>query len=173
MKRWIGIVGSAVMMSAPLMVLGQAQDSSPLQLRGLDMPADSSQSWIQYTGPQTATVTAGKPTTLTLTFRVKSGFHVNSHKPTSDLMIPTRLGVAEMAGLNVMAVDFPPGQDYAFSYDPKTKLSVYSGDFALTVHLVAKRGTQKLDGLLRYQACDHAACYPPKSLPFTVTLAAQ
>lgn len=173
MKRWIAMLAGAVMLAAPVMAMGQAQESSPLQLRGLDMPADSQQSWIEFTGPQTATVTAGKPTTVTMSFRVKSGFHVNSHKPTSDLMIPTRLGVAELPGLNVTAVDFPPGQDYAFSYDPKTKLSVYSGDFALTVHLVAKRGTQKFAGLLRYQACDHAACYPPKSLPFTVMLTAQ
>jgi hypothetical protein len=171
MKRWEGIF-AALLMAAPLMMLGQAQEPAPLTLHGLELPGDSSQSFVQYMGGQTATVAAGKPTTITLTFRVKEGFHINSHKPTSDLMIPTRLGVAVMDGLNVTAVDFPPGHEYAFSYDPKTKLSVYSGDFALTVHLTAKRGAQKFSGLLKYQACDHAACYPPKSLPFVVTVTA-
>jgi hypothetical protein len=30
-----------------------------------------------------------------------------------------------------------------------------------------------MDGTLRYQACDHAACYPPKSLPVQVIFTAR
>jgi len=30
-----------------------------------------------------------------------------------------------------------------------------------------------IDGSLRYQACDKAACYPPKSLPVQVMVAAK
>jgi hypothetical protein len=170
MKTRTGILLGLLMMAAPLVANAQAQEPSPLTLRGMDVPADS---WVQYVGPATATVVAGKPTTLTLPFKVKSGFHINSHKPTSDLMVATRLGVLEPEGLNVSGVDFPPGQEYAFSFDPKTKLSVYTGDFTLTAHLLVKKGMQKFSGLLKYQACDHAACYPPKSLPFVVELTAK
>jgi hypothetical protein len=48
---------------------------------------------------------------------------------------------------------------------------VYSGDFSVdvTVHplhavVPAKYG---LHGTLRYQACDNAQCFPPKTLPVT------
>lgn len=170
MKTRTGILLGMLMMGAPMLANAQAQEPAPLTLKGMEMPADS---WVQYTGPATATVVAGKATTLTLPFKVKSGFHINSHRPNSDLMIATRLGVLELDGLNVSGVDFPPGQEYAFSFDPKTKLSVYTGDFTLTAHLLAKKGTQKFSGLLKYQACDHAACYPPKSLPFVVEVTAK
>jgi len=36
----------------------------------------------------------------------------------------------------------------------------------------AERGAY-VDGTLRYQACDQAACYPPKSLPVEVIFTAK
>ena len=34
--------------------------------------------------------------------------------------------------------------------------------FAVKVPVVAAAGEHTVAGSLRYQACDHAACYPPK-----------
>ena len=57
----------------------------------------------------------------------------------------------------------------SFPFDPTEKLSVYSGEFTLAVvvrplvHVVP--GKYMLHGQLKYQACDNAACYPPKQLP--------
>jgi hypothetical protein len=46
---------------------------------------------------------------------------------------------------------------------------VYTGDFTVDVvvrplHSVPK-GKYTIRGTLKYQACDNAACYPPKQLP--------
>ncbi len=46
---------------------------------------------------------------------------------------------------------------------------MYSGDFTIAVgvhplHSVVP-GKYVMHGVLRYQACDNAACYPPKTLP--------
>jgi hypothetical protein len=41
------------------------------------------------------------------------------------------------------------------------------------VPVVAQAGVHTLDGALHYQACDHAACYPPKTLPVQVVFTAK
>ena len=47
------------------------------------------------------------------------------------------------------------------------------GTFMVKVPVVAAAGSHTVDGALRYQACDHAACYPPKSLPVQVVFTAK
>lgn len=117
------------------------------------------------------TVAANKPSTLALHFRVDPGFHINSHTPKSDMLIPTKLLVEDLNGATVTNVDFPAGTPYSFAFEPNTKLDVYTGDVSLTAHVQAKPGTYALKAALHYQACDQAACYPPKTLaleqPFT------
>ena len=43
----------------------------------------------------------------------------------------------------------------------------------MKVPVVAEAGKHTIDGTLRYQACDHAACYPPKTLPVQVIFTAK
>lgn len=116
-------------------------------------------------------IAAGRPATLALHFRVDPGFHINSHTPKSDMLIPTKILVEDMNGAEVSDVSFPAGTPYSFAFEPKTKLDVYTGDVTLTAHVKARPGTYTLKGALHYQACDQAACYPPKTLsveqPFT------
>jgi hypothetical protein len=38
---------------------------------------------------------------------------------------------------------------------------------------VAEAGAHTVNGTLRYQACDNAACYPPKSLPVQMVFTAK
>jgi hypothetical protein len=49
----------------------------------------------------------------------------------------------------------------------------YTGAFTVKLPVVAEAGIHTVDGTLRYQACDHAACYPPKSLPIQVIFTAK
>ena len=110
-------------------------------------------------------VAANKPATVLLHFNVDPGFHINSHTPRSEMLIPTKIAVAEADGLKVQTVDFPAGEPYSFSFEPQTKLDVYTKNVVLTAHVVAQPGQRSLVAVLRYQACDAAACYPPKTLP--------
>ncbi|WP_419804419.1 protein-disulfide reductase DsbD N-terminal domain-containing protein [Terriglobus sp.] len=110
-------------------------------------------------------VAANKPATVLLHFHVDPGFHINSHTPKSEMLIPTRIAIGEGDGIKVQTVDFPAGQPYSFSFEPQTKLDVYTNDVVLTAHVVAQPGQRTLIAVLKYQACDAAACYPPKTLP--------
>jgi hypothetical protein len=110
---------------------------------------------------------------LELHFQVVDGFHVNSHTPKSELLIPTQILLQPAAGVKADAVEYPAGTSYSFSFDPSEKLDVYTGAFTVKLPVVAEAGTHTVDGTLRYQACDHAACYPPKSLPVQVIFTAK
>ena len=119
-------------------------------------------------------VPAGKKSVLELRFRVAEGFHVNSHTPKSELLIPTELTLMPDGSLeNVGKIEYPAGTAYSLPTSPEEKLDVYTGDFRLKLPVLAKAGQHTLVGALRYQACDRAACYPPKSLPVQVLFTAK
>lgn len=140
--------------------------------RGIPGPSARTKVYVTYAAePQT--VAAGKQSLLELHFKVAEGFHVNSHTPKSELLIPTQIKLQPTAGVKAGAVEYPAGTAYSFSFDANEKLDVYSGAFTVKVPVVATVGEHTLEGTLRYQACDHAACYPPKVLPVPVPFTAK
>lgn len=141
------------------------------QIGSFNSPAKQ-KGYVTFAGePQTAA--AGKRSLLELHFRVLDGFHVNSHTPKSELLIPTQLVLQPVDGVNVGGLEYPPGIPYSFISDPKEKLEVYSGPFTVKLPVVASAGDHTIEATLKYQACDHAACYPPKSLPVQILFTAR
>jgi hypothetical protein len=121
-------------------------------------------------------VRAGSTKIVNLDFRVGSEYHINSHTPKSPLLIPTVLKVEPQAPLSLGDVKYPAGQDMSFPFSGDEKLNVYSGDFSIDAPIKAAAntapGTYPVKGTLRFQACDHSACYPPRNIPvaFQVTV---
>ena len=108
-------------------------------------------------------------TMVNLDFRVPHGYHINSNTPKSEFLIPTALKMDLPTDIILGKIEYPVGEDASFPFSPDEKLSVYSGDFTIAVgvhpmHSVVP-GRYVMHGVLRYQACDNAACYPPKTLP--------
>jgi hypothetical protein len=118
-------------------------------------------------------VPAGRRAVLELHFKVMPGFHVNSHTPTSPTLIATALSLQPAEGVKADAIEYPAGKPYSFSFDPGDKLDVYAGDFTVKLPVVSAAGAHALEGTLRYQACDNASCYPPKTLPVKVEFTAK
>jgi len=132
------------------------------------MPGSKSPSVTMAPAPLTS-VTQGKPGTVTLDFRVARGFHINSNKPTSEFLIPTALKLEAPTDIVIGKVTYPAGEDMSFPFAPDEKLNVYTGDFKINVvvrplHNVVPT-KYAFRGNLKYQACDKAACYPPKLSP--------
>jgi hypothetical protein len=115
----------------------------------------------------TATRTA--QTMVNLNFRVARGFHINSNTPKSEFLIPTNLKMDLPTDIVLGKIEYPAGQDVSFPFSPDEALNVYTGDFtiALAVHPLHSvvPGKYVMHGVLRYQACDNAQCFPPKTLP--------
>jgi hypothetical protein len=128
---------------------------------------------VAYLFPEQVTVPAGKPTTVEFHFKVAEGLHINSHAPRSEDLIPTTLKLPETPGVHLAHADFPPGKDYAFSFSPTEKLSVYTGEFTVQAELVATRGDHLVEATLRYQACNSNTCMPPHSIPVAIDVIAR
>jgi DsbC/DsbD-like thiol-disulfide interchange protein len=114
------------------------------------------------------TIVANKPATLELRFQVVPGYHVNSHTPKSDFLIPTTVTLQPATGVKPGELQYPHGVPYSFASDPGTKLDVYAGSFSVKLPVVASAGEHTIDGTLKYQACDNASCYPPRSVPVKI-----
>jgi hypothetical protein len=142
------------------------------QQGNLSAPPMKPKQYVSY-APEEQVIKAGKKSVVELRFRVAEGFHVNSHTPKSELLIPTNLTLQPAGGVKAEAVQYPAGTEYSFSFEPGEKLDVYTGAFIVKIPVVVDAGSHTVDGMLRYQACDNAACYPPKSLPVQVVLTAK
>ena len=117
------------------------------------------------------TITPGKTSFVEMPFRVDKGFHINSNKPNSELLIPTVVKMSPPTDIGIGLMAYPDGKEMSFPFAPTEKLSVYTGDFMVSGRVSAAKtmppGTYRVRAALQYQACDDRACYPPTQVPFT------
>jgi len=118
-------------------------------------------------------VAANKQAELKIRFQIVQGFHINSHTPKSKFMIPTALTLQPATGVKPGTPEFPVGQLFSFTFDPNEKVDVYAGSFTVKLPVVAAAGEHSMDATLKYQACDSASCYPPKTLPVKILFTAR
>jgi hypothetical protein len=146
--------------------------SSALVGQQINTPVSKPKQYVSYEAEE-QTVKAGKRSVVEMRFRVMDGFHVNSHTPKSELLIPTAVKLDPADGVRAEAVQYPAGTEYSFSFEPGERLDVYTGVFTVKVPVTVQGGSHTVNGTLRYQACDNAACYPPKSLPVQLVVTAK
>jgi hypothetical protein len=127
-------------------------------------PAGPRTQAVQYLYPEQVTVPAGKATAVELHFRIAPGLHINSHTPKDKFLIPTTFSMPEQAGVKLESAAYPEGHEYTLPADPKTRLDVFSGEFAIEAKLTAMPGDHLVEAKLRYQACDETQCMPPKTI---------
>lgn len=119
---------------------------------------------VDYVYPEQVHVTAGKPAAVALHFRVVEGMHINSHAPHDDFLIPTRFSIPAGEGVRLESANYPAGSDITLPADPKTKINVYSGEFAVETRMVATPGNHLVKGVLHFQACNETQCLPPQTI---------
>jgi hypothetical protein len=135
-----------------------------------NLPGDAPAQPTVIVGPiSPVAIPKGGKGTFQAQFRVVPGYHINSNQPKSQFLIATVLKLEPPTNILVGQVSYPPGVDQTFPFDPGQPINVYSGDFRLTslvrVAQSAPVGTYRVHGVLKYQACDQALCYPPRELP--------
>ena len=133
----------------------------------------------EYGGPKKAyvslqpteivTIARGHSGTVELPFRITPGFHINSNLPHQEYLRKTELKLDAPTDILISKLTYPDGEDRSFPFAPDEKINVYSGDFMVTVAVRPLKhvlpANYAVHGKLNYQACDNAACYPPRSLP--------
>jgi hypothetical protein len=99
--------------------------------------------------------------------QLQGGYHLNSHKPEDPYLIPLRL-TWDTNTVETVSVQFPDPKHEKYAFSEKA-LSVFTGDFAITSTVKPKTaGFTVLTGKLRYQACNHNACLPPRTIDIKV-----
>jgi hypothetical protein len=125
---------------------------------------------VEYLYPEQVTLPAGKPTTISLHFRIAPGRHINSHTPSDENLIPTTFSIPEGSGVRLDKAVYPRGTEFAPPIDPTTKLSVYIGEFIIQARIVAAKGDHLVKASLRYQACDTNSCMPPTAMTVAIDI---
>jgi Disulphide bond corrector protein DsbC len=114
-------------------------------------------------------VTPGKTSLVKIDCRVRQGFHINSNKPNSELLIPTEFKFSLPTEIMIAGVTYPAGEQLTFPFMPNEPLSVYSGDFQVQANVRASKhvlpGTYRVHAQLKYQACNDRQCFAPKMTP--------
>lgn len=107
---------------------------------------------------------AGKDFRLAVTAEIQPGWHVNSHKPNEEYLIPTEVTMQPADGLTFGAVQYPPHKEAKLAFSAKP-LAVYEGKVVFrvdgTVAATAAPGTRRLVAALEYQPCNDQQCLPP------------
>ncbi len=158
-----------VLLTALMAVAQETPGSLPLNGPGEEgIPGRKTPS-VTMSPAHMVTVTRGKRSRVSLRFHVGAGFHVNSNHPRSEFLIPTALKLNPPTDIIIGGVSYPAGEEVSFAFAPEDKLSVNTGEFPVTVDVRPLAGVfparYMIHGELRYQACDNAACYPPRKLP--------
>lgn len=107
---------------------------------------------------------AGVPARVAALVTIEHGWHVNSHKPTFEYLIPTVLELALPEGWSPGAVQYPPHEMQTFAFENQP-LAVYDGDVVILAEVKvpagSPAGSYPVRASLRYQACNDSQCLPP------------
>lgn len=114
----------------------------------------------------------GDTVTVNVTIDVAEGLHAQSHTPNDENYIPLVLTPKATPGVTFGEVVYPKGMDE--NYPGLGTLNVYTGQVVVklpvTIKPDAAAGPAKIAGVVRYQACNDTACFPPQRAPFEVTI---
>jgi suppressor for copper-sensitivity B len=106
----------------------------------------------------------GAPARVAALVTIETGWHVNSHQPSFEYLIPTVLELELPKGWPPGTIRYPAAKMKTFSFEPRP-LAVYDGDVVIVAQLQLPKGTANgtypVHASLRYQACNDSQCLPP------------
>jgi thiol:disulfide interchange protein DsbD len=119
---------------------------------------------LSVKAPPKAVAPRGQSFTVPVEIVLTAGYHVNSHAPADDFLIPLRLSWDETF-LKVEEVIYPKPESRKYPFSEKP-IQVYTGDFTIQTRFHAPTqaapGMKVVTGKLRYQACNDKMCLPPR-----------
>jgi suppressor for copper-sensitivity B len=106
----------------------------------------------------------GATVRLATRVKIEDHWHVNSHTPTYDWLIPTELSLELPVDASAPALAYPAHKMVKFEFTDEP-IAVYDGTVTILAELElgagVAEGSYEVAGGLRYQACDDRQCLPP------------
>ena len=110
---------------------------------------------------------------LALEVNVEEGWHINSHKPYDEYLIPTSLTIIENPNFKLKKVAYPEPHDFKLSFS-ESPLSVWEGTVykgaLIEVDSNLTPGIYPLVVELEYQACNDISCQAPTAVTDTINI---
>ena len=104
--------------------------------------------------------------TVVVEMTMGRGWHVNSHAPLEEFLVPTVVALATSTGQR-LPVTYPAGEARSFAFSEKP-LSVYAGTVRFEAELTLPPGVRSpvaLPGEISFQACSDEQCFAPARVP--------
>lgn len=115
----------------------------------------------------------GSELKIAVAVAVGETWHINSHTPNDEFLIPTNLKINSDNGFVFNKVIYPPDKEYNFGFSDQPVV-VYEGKFIIGAALLVpgsiSPGDYQVELELEYQACNDAACMPPTSIKDTINV---
>ncbi|HET6373745.1 MAG TPA: protein-disulfide reductase DsbD domain-containing protein, partial [Candidatus Polarisedimenticolia bacterium] len=126
--------------------------------------------------PFGGSVRPGGRVSVTLRIDIQDGWHINSHTPSLDYLIPTDVKLEGPSAVSLAEASLPKERMVALGFAGKP-ISVYEGKQAITLVLQvapdARPGPLEATAKLTYQACNNEACQPPAAIAILIPLSIQ
>ncbi len=105
-------------------------------------------------------------------FTLHGKWHINSHVPSEEFLIPTAVTFTEAKDVQFGEPAYPAGESRKFAFS-ETPLSVYEGTSVIWADVQAEdlqTGELLLSGKLNYQACNDMSCLAPTGQAFQIAV---
>ena len=156
--------GTHGLMLATAMHLETAEEETVAEEAGPRVSGQKVQA--EVTGAEGA-LKPGEEFTVQVRIDVEEGWHVNSHEPLQEYLIPTELSLGRASLFSLEAVDYPEGTRVSLSFSDE-ELSVYEGqvliEATLRVGPEAPEGPEDVPFELQVQPCSDTECLRPQAL---------
>jgi thioredoxin:protein disulfide reductase len=117
-------------------------------------------------------LTRGVSSKLKITLEIPEGIHIQAHKPTEELLIPTKIALKETADISFGDPIYPEPEKLPTLWS-EVELLVYEESIDILVPFEvsknAKSGKSEVEANLAFQGCTATLCLPPRQQKFFVS----
>jgi DsbC/DsbD-like thiol-disulfide interchange protein len=128
---------------------------------------------VTILSPKPVVAAKGQATELTVTVRIKKGFHIQANPASDEFLIPSTLTIDASEGIVPGEPAYPPGRPYRLKGSTDDLLT-YEDEVMIRLPVKvmdsAKPGNVSITGKLRFQPCDDRKCLFPRSAPVVIPL---
>ena len=118
-------------------------------------------------------VVKGQTAQLTVTAKIKKGFHIQANPASDEFLIPTTLTIEASEGIVPAKPVYPPGHPYKLKGSTENLLT-YEVEVSISLPVKVLDsvpvGNAYLTGKLNFQPCDDRKCLFPRSVPVIIPL---
>ena len=161
MKNALRVSGLVLALSLAATGISKADVPAPESIVAASLAADADR------------LVAGTTFRIAVVADVKPGWHVNSHRPNEDFLIPTAVSLPSVPGLRFAETSYPAHREVKFAFSEKP-LAVYEGRMVFRIDGVVEAGAapgpRTLVAAVEFQPCNDEQCLPPARVEAKLTL---